>query len=170
MTSRSFAVFPIFGYLASFMIGKYVRNYVIDNPCTKPCWKLPESMFVSSNCVFQRRRWWTFFSEGDILFSELFGKWFNFVKWNTFAALDVKTFTIRCKYEGYTIMEEIWEMRMGGYIKGVVGRRKDDNFQTGIWCNYFNCLSIIFSRFKWGIVNIKLKTLVVEHWFIRPLK
>ena len=73
MALTSFVAITIFGNFASFMIGKYVRNYVIDNPCTKPCGKLPESMFVSSNCVFQRHRGWTFFSEGVILFSELFG-------------------------------------------------------------------------------------------------
>ena len=38
------------------------------------------------------------------------------------------------KYEGYTTKEEIWERRTGGYIKGVVGRRKDENFQFGNWC------------------------------------
>ena len=38
------------------------------------------------------------------------------------------------KYEGYNaVMEEIWERRTGGYIKGVVGRRKEENFQTGKW-------------------------------------
>ena len=68
MALTAFAVFTIFGNLASFMIGKYVRNYVIDNPCAKPCGKLPESMFVSSNCVFQQYLGWTFFSEGGILF------------------------------------------------------------------------------------------------------
>ena len=52
MTLTSFAAFTIFRNLASFRIGKYVRNYVIDNPCTKPCGKLPESMFVSSTCGF----------------------------------------------------------------------------------------------------------------------
>ena len=52
MTLTSFAAITIFGNLASFMIEKYVSNYVIDNPCTKPCGKQPESMFVSSNCVF----------------------------------------------------------------------------------------------------------------------
>ena len=86
MTLTSFAAIIIFGNLASFMIGKYVRDYVIDNPCTKPCGKLPESMFVWSNCVFQWHRGWTLFSEGVIHFSELFGEWFNFVKSNTFTA------------------------------------------------------------------------------------
>ena len=86
MTLTSFAAFTIFGNLASFMIGKFVRNYIIDNHCTNPCEKLPESMFVSSNCVFQRHHEWTFFSEGGILFSELFRKWFNFFKSNTFIA------------------------------------------------------------------------------------
>ena len=33
------------------MMGKYVRNYVIDNPCTKPCGKLPESMFTGHQAV-----------------------------------------------------------------------------------------------------------------------
>ena len=106
------------------MIGKYVRNYVKDNPCMKPCGKLPESMFVSSDCVFQQHRGWTFFSEGVILFSELYGEWFNFVKLNTFTALDVKFFTIWHKYESYTSMEEIWERHTGGYIIGMVGWRK----------------------------------------------
>ena len=86
MALTSFRAITIFGNLASFTDGKYVRNYVIDNPCTKPCGKLPESMFISSNCVFQRHRRRTFFSEGDILFSKLFGEWFNFVKLNTFTA------------------------------------------------------------------------------------
>ena len=56
MALTSFAEFTIFGNLASIVIGKYVRNYVKDNPCEKPCGKLPESMFVSSNWVFQRHR------------------------------------------------------------------------------------------------------------------
>ena len=55
MTLTSFAAFTIFRNLASFRIGKYVRNNVIDDPCTKPCGKLPELMFVSSTCGFQRR-------------------------------------------------------------------------------------------------------------------
>ena len=86
MAVPSYTAIAIFGNLAYFMIGKYVRNYVIDNPCTKPCGKLPESMFISSNCVSQRHCRRTFFSEGGILFSELFVEWFKFVKLNTFTA------------------------------------------------------------------------------------
>ena len=86
MAVTSFTAITIFGNLASFMIGKYLRNYVVDKPCTKPCGKLPESMFISSNCVFQRHRRRTFFSEGGILFSVLFEKWFNFVKLITLTA------------------------------------------------------------------------------------
>ena len=52
MVVTSFTAITIFGNLASFMIGKYVRNYVIDNPCTKPCGKLSESMFISSIASF----------------------------------------------------------------------------------------------------------------------
>ena len=52
MTLTSFAAFTIFRNLASFRIGKYIRNKVIDNPCMKPCGQLPESMFVSSTCGF----------------------------------------------------------------------------------------------------------------------
>ena len=66
MTLISFAAFTIFRNLASFRIGKYVRNNVIENPCTKPCEKLQDSMFISSTCSFQRHGIWIVFSEGVI--------------------------------------------------------------------------------------------------------
>ena len=54
MALTSFVAFAVFRNLASFRIGKYVRNNVIDNPCTKPYGKLTELMFVSSTYGFQR--------------------------------------------------------------------------------------------------------------------
>ena len=39
MILTSFAAFTIFRNLASFRIGKYVRNNIIDNSCTQPCGK-----------------------------------------------------------------------------------------------------------------------------------
>ena len=81
MALNLFAAWTIFQNLTSFRIGKYVlRSNVIDNPCTKPCEKLPESMFISSTCGFQRHGVLFVFSDRVIFFSEIFGKWFNFVK------------------------------------------------------------------------------------------
>ena len=116
MTLSSFAAFTAFRNLASFMIGKFIRSYAIDNPCTKLCGKLPELMFVSSTSA-------TCYMDCSL------GRGHSFPGniWKVLQLCQIKPISclrhkknvkIWRKYEGYKAMQEIWEWRMGGSIKG----------------------------------------------------